>query len=244
MQTRVPFVWFSELSQFSMISFCNNIEQSNDALIIYVFFFRTMVVHITLNIFFPHNEGLNILNNVFASKLACILNWMWKVWLHHSTNRASFFCLFERGGEEEAPPEWRQTLEVTAAQTSGLNQSFVKLVYSSASTRYVTTEPAVASALLYPSNMPRMLNKDLILQSLSQASFFSPCEQSFLLFFLMMRRKGGSVWMASNLWGRRSPNRSLIEWVYTKIQYLSDQCHSLIFYIQFASDLSSSSKLF
>ena len=74
MQTRVPFVWFSELSQFSMISFCNNIEQSNDALIIYVFFFRTMVVHITLNIFFPHNEGLNILNNVFASKLACILN--------------------------------------------------------------------------------------------------------------------------------------------------------------------------
>ena len=142
-----------------------------------------------------------------------IFHWMWKVWLHHSTNRASFFCLFERGGEEEAPPEWRQTLEVTAAQTSGLNQSFVKLVYSSASTRYVTTEPAVASALLYPSNMPRMFNKDLILQSLSQASFFSPCEQSFLLFFLMMRRKGGSVWMASNYWGRRSPNRSLSEFI-------------------------------
>ena len=71
MQTRVPFVWFSELSRFSMISFCNDIEQSNDALIIYVFFFfRTMVVHITLNIFFPHNEGLDILNNVFVLKLA------------------------------------------------------------------------------------------------------------------------------------------------------------------------------
>ena len=70
MQRRVPFVWFSELSRFSMISFCNNIEQSNDALIIYVFFFRTMVVHITLNIFFPHNEGLCILNNVFVLKLA------------------------------------------------------------------------------------------------------------------------------------------------------------------------------
>ena len=243
MQTRVPFVWFSELSRFSMISFCNNIEESNDALIIYVFFFRTMVVHITLNIFFPHNEGLNILNNVFASKLACILNWMWKVWLHHSTNRASFFCLFERGGEEEAPPEWRQTLEVTAAQTSGLNQSFVKLVYSSASTRYVTTEPAVASALLYPSNMPRMLNKDLILQSLSQASFFSPCEQSFL--FVLFNDEEKRRLCLNGIKPLRSPQpESITEWVYTKIQYSSDQCHSLIVYIQIASDLSSSSKLF
>ena len=103
---------------------------------------------------------------------------MWKVWLHHSTNRASFFFLFEQGGEEEAPPEWRQTLEVTSAQTSGLNQSFVKLVYSSASTRSVTTEPAVASALLYPSNMPRMLNKDVILQSLSQAFFSHPASRA------------------------------------------------------------------
>ena len=71
MQTRVPFVWFSELCRFSMTSFCYNTEQSNDALIIFLFFFfRTMVVHITLNIFFPHNEGLSILNNVFVLKLA------------------------------------------------------------------------------------------------------------------------------------------------------------------------------
>ena len=71
MQTRVPFVWFSELCRFSMTSFCDNTEQSNDALIIFLFFFfRTMVVHITLNIFFPHNEGLSILNNVFVLKLA------------------------------------------------------------------------------------------------------------------------------------------------------------------------------
>ena len=43
----------------------------------------------------------------------------------------------ELGGEKEALPESRQTFEVTAAQTSGLNQSFVKQVYSSASTRYL-----------------------------------------------------------------------------------------------------------
>ena len=35
-----------------------------------------MVVHITLNIFFPHNEGLNILNNVFVLKLA----WYFTEW--------------------------------------------------------------------------------------------------------------------------------------------------------------------
>ena len=135
MQTRVSFVWFSELSRFSMISFCNNIEQSIDALIIYVFFFRTMVVHITLNIFFPHNEGLFILNNVFVLKLA----WYFTEWGRFGYNTPqteppSFVFLSEE--EKRRLPEWRQTFEVAAAQISGLNQSYVKQVYSSASIRY------------------------------------------------------------------------------------------------------------
>ena len=40
-------------------------------------------------------------------------------------NLASF-CLLQRGGKKEARPESRQTLEIAAAQTSGL----VNLVFS------------------------------------------------------------------------------------------------------------------
>ena len=136
MQTRVPFVWFSELSRFSMISFCNNIEQSNDALIIYVFFFQDDGgPHYPQHIF-PTQWRFVYFKWCVCVEVSMIFHWMRKVWLQHPTNRASFFCLFEWGGEEEAPPEWRQTFEVAAAQISGLNQSYVKQVYSSASTRY------------------------------------------------------------------------------------------------------------
>ena len=90
-----------------------------------------MVVHITLNIFFPHNEGLSILTNVFVLKLA----WYFTEWgtFGYKTLQASSFCLFEWGGEKEALLESRQTFEVAAAQTYGC----VKQVYSSASTRYL-----------------------------------------------------------------------------------------------------------
>ena len=39
--------------------------------------------------------------------------------LDHPSSRASF-CLLDRGGEKQALPVSRQTLEVAAAQTSGL----------------------------------------------------------------------------------------------------------------------------
>ena len=118
------------------------------------------------------------------------------------------------------------TFEVTAAQTSELinlllNRSgLFECEYPLFDKAMVTIEPARASA--------RLLDLNYILAtcdacstkilfdscSLSQASFFSPCELSLLLLsFLMRRRRGGSAWIASNLWGRRSPNRSLSEFL-------------------------------
>ena len=204
MQTRVPFVWFSELSRFSMILFCNNIEQSNDALIIYVFFFRTMVVHITLNIFFPHNEGLNISNNVFVLTLAWYFTEWGRFWLQHPTNRASSFCLFEWGGEKEALPESRQTFEVTATQTSEqinlLSNRVIRVRVraiweTDGHNRASCSKCSAIIPKLFPSKIPRMLNKDLVwfMQSLSETSFFSPCEQSLPLSSWVRRGNGGST---------------------------------------------------
>ena len=63
-----------------------------------------MVVHITLNIFFPDNEGLSILNNVFVLKLA----WYFTEWGRFGynilqTEPPSFVFLSE---EEEGGSTW------------------------------------------------------------------------------------------------------------------------------------------
>ena len=103
----------------------------------------------------------------------------------HPASRA-YFCLFDWGREKEALLESLQAFEVAASRTPGL----VNLVFSRQTGFFeckhpfvdkpmVITEPAVASAQLlglgsklYPSNMLRMLNKDLtrFMQSLNFSS--------------------------------------------------------------------------
>ena len=177
----------------------------------------------------------------------------------HPASRASL-CLLGLGGEMEALPKSRPTFaEVAAGQSSGL----VNLVFSRQTVIFfrmhrfidkpiVITEPAVASirllglgSKLYPSNMRCMLNKDLIwfMQSFSSILFLTLWAEPPPFVFLNEEEKRRL--RLNCIKPLRSPQpEPITQWVYSKIQYSSDQCHSLIFYIQFASDLSSSSKLF
>ena len=150
-----------------------------------------MVVHITLNIFFPHNEGLNISNNVFVLTLAWYFSEWGRFWLQHPTNRAFSFCLFEWGGEKEALPESRQTFEVTATQTSEQINLLsnrvigvrVRAIWETdGHNRASCSKCSAITPKLFPSKMLRMLNKDLIwfMQSLSEASFSHPASRASL----------------------------------------------------------------
>ena len=151
--------------------------------------------------------------------------------------------------------------EVAVAQSSGL----VNVVFSRQTVLFclecehrfidkpiVITEPAVASrrlsgqaSKLYPSIKRGMLNKDLswFMQSFSSIFFLTlRAEPPPFVFFNEEEKRRLYLNRVKPLrWPQPEP---ITEWVSTKIQYSSDQCHSLIFYIQFASDLSSSSKLF
>ena len=95
----------------------------------------------------------------------------------YPTSRASFSFL-AWVGEKDALPESRQTLEVATAQTSGLvnlvlsrQNGFFECEHPFIDKPIVITERAILSLLsaqklglgskLYPSNMQRMLSKDL-----------------------------------------------------------------------------------
>ena len=188
------------------------------------------------------------------------------IWFMQTLSQASFFSPCEQSlplsswvRRRKGDCTWFTSNLLKSPQASHLDQSalfsLVKLLFFflECEHRFIDkliaiTEPAVASrrllglgSKLYPSNMGRMLNKGLIwfMQSFSSIFFSHPASRASFCPF----------WWRGEKEARIKPLRSpqpepITEWVYTKIQYSSDQCHSLIFYIQFASDLSSSSKPF
>ena len=98
----------------------------------------------------------------------------WKLLVQYfsppSCRMPSLFITLEWEGEKEVLPESRSTFDVATARTSGLVNLVLsrQTVFSSARIRWLINEPAVASAWLlgldwklYPSNMSRMLSKDL-----------------------------------------------------------------------------------
>ena len=115
----------------------------------------------------------------------------------HHASIASFCLLLDWGGEKEALPESRQAFDVTAARNSGLfnlvfprQTSFFECEHPFIDKPMVITEPVVPrtwllrlGSKLSPSNMQRMLNKDLtrFMQSLAQVSQIWGSERKALL---------------------------------------------------------------